>query len=167
VPVPKYTDPYVTLQGCTACAAPGQIVEVTSIVGNDTDIDAVNVQTRLNLPPSVEFVEVVAARGTVINNGNNIVVDFATLRAKERITVIYRLRVRSEAAGDFPVSIGLSTTSDGQNPSNDNAILRCAVCAVALPVTGSANDNTAPILLIVLGTAMIATSASLRRRQSM
>ncbi len=166
VPAAEITDPFVTLAGCTTCGAPGQIVEITSIVGNNTRVDAVNVQTRLNLPPTLEFVEAVSSRGTVINNGNAIVLDFGTLRAGERITVVYRLRIKSEATGEFPVSVSLSTTSQGQDTSNDATLLRCEVCAVALPVTGAVSDNGATWMLLTLGAIMIASSAALRRRQA-
>jgi hypothetical protein len=109
----------------------------------------------------------VSARGTVINNGNNIVLDFGTVRAGERIAITYRLRVKSDTTGEFPVSVGLSTTSEGQNPANDGALLRCQVCAVTLPVTGApSSDNSAPIVLLMLGASMIASSAALRRRKA-
>jgi hypothetical protein len=169
IPRPNPPDPYVQLSGCVvSCVNPGEIAELTAVVGNKGGTSAVNVQARFNVPAGYELVDVTPSGGTVINNGASVIVDIGTLNPTDVITIKIRLRVKADAApGSLPVVVTLNTTSGGDVSSNNVSYAECQVCKIVLPETGRAGgDNSAAIALTVLGISLLSAGALSRRRTS-
>jgi uncharacterized repeat protein (TIGR01451 family) len=171
-PVPgdtRLADPYVQMQGCTACVPPGELSTFTVVIGNRGQTDAVNVTVANAVPSDVQIVSVEPSRGTTSpgSGPNQVILTLGTVRPDELITVRFTIRMPVNGTGNLPVASQLYTSSTGQDPRNDGAVLQCGVCAIVLPVTGdeAGSSNLYGVLsLVLIAGGLITLFAALRMK---
>jgi uncharacterized repeat protein (TIGR01451 family) len=150
-PPSQRADPYVRKSVNVTQANAGDTIEYTLIVGNNGNVDAVNVQVRDTLPAPLSLVSVTASRGTVIQSGNSFIVDIGTLPPTEVITIKVVAKI-GDIAENCPTIVNVSTlhtTSDGDNPDNNISIATITACKIVQPTTGGQNVTPAPLLLVM------------------
>jgi uncharacterized repeat protein (TIGR01451 family) len=159
-------DPFITLTGCGICMTRGEVTELTVVVGNNGGTSAFNVQVLNAVPEYLELIEMAPSRGTVTQASGAPAVDIGRVDPGERVTIKIRVRLKRDAVqGEALYAVRLLTTSVGNDPLNDDALAVCAVCQVALPVTGSdrgLSDQIMALLLTVMGIVLMSAAASRR-----
>ena len=80
------------------------------------------------------------------------------------MTIKIKVRLKRDAVqGEALYAVRVLTTSAGNDPANDDALAVCAVCQVALPVTGADRgpaDQVLAIFMTVMGIVLMSVAAS-------
>jgi uncharacterized repeat protein (TIGR01451 family) len=166
VPPLDYADPYVIKNCPMNPANPGEDIAFTITVGNRGNTDAVNVQVRDTLPPSLVLKSVTATRGQVLVNGNAFIVDIGTLPVSEVITINVVATVAADAAAGAYTNVAtLNTTSGGDNPNNNISLCSGMIGEIVNPPTGN-DANTMPIAMLSIGALLLAASLLVRNKRT-
>jgi len=168
-PAPSFADPYVLKSASSGPFKQGETGTFTIIAGNRGSVAAVNVQVRDTLANYFDLVSVTASpRGTVIVNGNSIIVDIGTLNPNELITIVVTVKANANAKAGVCQNIAtLNTTSTGEDPNNDIAFANCLMGEVMQPETG-ADLSQGPLAaaLLMVGAILLAAGVVVGRRQT-
>jgi uncharacterized repeat protein (TIGR01451 family) len=158
-------DPAISKSVSPAAAVVGDTVTYTILVTNQGGAPASGVVVEDTLPAFLAAGEVSASRGQVSVSGQTVRVEIGDLAAGE--TVEIRVRATVTAAPAAPNNRNLavvSSSSPDANPDNNQASVPLeTIVPAALPRT-SAASNMLPALATILGLALIAASALVRRR---
>jgi uncharacterized repeat protein (TIGR01451 family) len=157
-------DPAISKSVSPAAAVAGDEVTYTILVTNQGGAPATGVVVEDTLPAFLAAGEVSASRGQVSVSGQTVRVEIGELAAGETVEVRVRATVTATPAApnnrNFAV---VSSSSPDANPDNNQASVPLeTIVPVALPATSAAADPL-PALATILGLALIAASALVRR----
>lgn len=167
-PAPPAPDPAITKSVNPPVAQVGDEVVYTIAVTNLGGSPAAGVVVEDTLPSFLTILSATSTRGTVTVNGQSVRVEIGDLAPGETVEIQIRARVIAPASAPNNVNLAVvSSTTPDSNPDNNQASVPLdATGPISLPNTGDAASAALPIMATLLGLALIAASALVRRRAS-
>jgi uncharacterized repeat protein (TIGR01451 family) len=180
-PRPKHeqADPAITKEANVSEAKIGDEIGFTVRVTNNGPGTANDVVVTDPIPDYLDVIEATTTRGNVSSNGRTVIVTIGKVPAGDEVTIRIRVRVNERAAPpDGRNTATLTTSSPGDDPSNNSAGVTFAIIGpvtptvavgpeatatpappAILPNTGAAEENSSRVsLLAALGLAALLLS---------
>ncbi|MEO7912959.1 MAG: DUF11 domain-containing protein [Roseiflexaceae bacterium] len=187
---PALADPVITKESSVSDARIGDQITFTIRVTNNGPNTADDVVVTDPIPDYLDVIEATTTRGDVSSNGRTVIVAIGKVPAGDQVTIRIRVRVneRAEPASVGRNTVSLTTSSAGDNPSNNSSDVTfnivgpatptvpaltpsalaltpvaTPVTPAALPITGAADDSGSRVsLLAALGLAALLLSLLFR-----
>jgi uncharacterized repeat protein (TIGR01451 family) len=183
---PDRADPAITKSSSVSEAKIGDEITFTISVTNNGPNTADDVVVTDPIPDYMDVIEATTTRGNVSSNGRTVIVTIGKVPAGDQVTIRIRVRVneRAQPPGGRN-SVSLTTSSPGDNPSNNSSEVTFAIIGpptptgqaltplptatplppVILPTTGAADDTSGrTVLLAALGIAALLLSLLFRSK---
>ncbi len=191
-PTPTYTpsskpdlaDPAITKSSSVSDAKIGDEITFTIRVTNKGPGTAEDVVVTDPIPDYLDVIEATTTRGNVSSKGRTVIVTIGKVPAGDEVNIHIRVRVNERAAPPGGRnSVSLTTSSPGDDPSNNSSDVTFGIIGpvtptapaatptatpvtpAILPVTGAAEDTGSRTLLFAaLGVAALLLSLLFRRK---
>jgi len=185
-PKSELADPAITKSSSVSEAKIGDEITFTISVTNKGPGTADDVVVTDPIADYLDVIEATTTRGDVSSNGRTVIVTIGKVPAGDEVTIHIRVRVneRAEPPGGRN-SVSLTTSSPGDDPSNNSSEVTFAIIGPAtptapvltpvltptatpvtpaiLPVTGAAEDTSSRVVLFAaLGMAALLLSLFFR-----
>jgi uncharacterized repeat protein (TIGR01451 family) len=183
---PDLADPAITKSSSVSDAKIGDEITFTIRVTNNGPHTAEDVVVTDPIPDYLDVIEATTTRGDVSSNGRTVIVTIGKVPAGDVVTIRIRVRVNERAAPPGGRnSVSLTTSSPGDDPSNNSSevtfnivgpatptvpaltptatLVASPVVPAVLPPTGAAEDSSShALLLAALGMAALLLSLLFR-----
>jgi uncharacterized repeat protein (TIGR01451 family) len=144
---PEQADPAITKEVNVGDAKIGDEVIFTIRVTNNGPGTADDVVVTDPIPDYMDVIEATTTRGDVSSNGRTVIVTIGKVPAGDEVTIRIRVRVNERAAPpEGRNSASVSTSSPGDDPSNNSADVTFAILGPPTPtaVPGEATPTATP-----------------------
>jgi uncharacterized repeat protein (TIGR01451 family) len=148
---PELADPAITKESSVSEAKIGDEITFTIRVTNKGPGTAEDVVVTDPIPDYLDVIEATTTRGDVSSNGRTVIVTIGKVPAGDEVTIRIRVRVneRAEPSGGRN-SVSLTTSSPGDDPSNNSSEVTFAIIGPATPTVPALTPTATPLTPAIL-----------------
>jgi uncharacterized repeat protein (TIGR01451 family) len=160
---PDLADPAITKESSVSDAKIGDEITFTIRVTNNGPGTAEDIVVTDPIPDYLDVIEATTTRGDVSSNGRTVIVTIGKVPAGDEVTIRIRVRVNERAAPPGGRnSVSLTTSSPGDDPSNNSSSVSFAIIGPVTPTVPAATPTATPVTPIILPVTGAADDAGSR-----